>query len=264
MNAFEILKSQQRIFDKLSPIYVEPIWIKNLSDFKLKIPKIPEILEFNQFKQFDNYFELFKKIEEIISIGTNNSIFKTLNSLNSKLSYIDYDFLTLLEDDDETDNIEIDSEKSSIIITETIRVKEIISEIYYNNLKLFSIHPREFEKIIAELLYNQGFKVELTKQTRDNGYDILALKYINGFSPIKYLVECKRYAEDRKIGVEIIRSFKEVLQTENANKGIIVTTSYFTKDAIKKQAETPLLLDYKNKDEVLEWVNSYFTQKKYS
>lgn len=262
MNAFEILKSQQNILDKLMPIYVEPHWIKSFSNLELKIPKLPEILDFSQLGKFDDYYDSFKKIEEIISVRKSKGLFDTLNSVSSKLSYIDYDFGSLLIDEKEEEIIENKIEKNSIIITETSRIKQIISEIYFNNLKLFTIHPREFEKIIAELLYNQGFEVELTKQTRDNGYDILALKYINGFSPIKYLVECKRYAEDRKIGVEIIRSFKEVLQTENANKGIIVTTSYFTKDAIKKQAETPLLLDYKNKDEVLEWVNNYFTQSK--
>lgn len=262
MNAFEILKSQQNILDKLMPIYVEPHWIKTYNELELKIPKLPEILDFSQFRKFDDYYDTFKKIEDIISLGKSKGLFNPLNSVSSKLSYVNYDFASLLIDEKEEEIIEDNIEKKSIIITETSRIKQIISEIYFNNLKLFTIHPREFEKIIAELLYNQGFEVELTKQTRDNGYDILALKYINGFSPIKYLVECKRYAEDRKIGVEIVRSFKEVLQTENANKGIIVTTSYFTKDAIKKQAETPLLLDYKNKDEVLEWVNNYFTQKK--
>lgn len=96
-------------------------------------------------------------------------------------------------------------------------------------------------------MLKQGFEVELSKQTRDNGYDILALKNVIGLSPVKYLVECKRYAEKRKVGVELIRSFKEVLQTENANKGIIATTSYFTKPALIKQNEIPYLLDLRIK-----------------
>ncbi|PZU24451.1 MAG: hypothetical protein DI622_03825 [Chryseobacterium sp.] len=47
----------------------------------------------------------------------------------------------------------------------------------------------------------------------------------------------------------------------SANKGLIVTTSYFSRDAIKKQQETPLLLEYKDKDEVINWVNEYYAQK---
>ncbi len=261
MNTFEFLKSQQTFIDKMSSFYnKQPVWIKNYNELQLKISKIQHVQEFNHLTKIDRYLKTFNRIEEFTSSSRKmKDIFNSVDSVTSKLRYLDYDFYKLVEDIKECE--ETENEKDSIIITETSRVKELIAEIYYNNLKLFSLHPREFEKIIAELLYNKGFDVELTKQTRDNGYDILALRYIDGFSPIKYLVECKRYAENRKIGVEIIRSFKEVLQTENANKGIIVTTSYFSKDALKKQKETPLLLDYKNKDEVIEWVNDYFNQK---
>ena len=76
-------------------------------------------------------------------------------------------------------------------------------------------------------------------------------------NPIKFLVVCKRYT-NQKVGVEVIRSFKEVISVENANKGIIVTTSYFTKGALQKKAKTPYLLDYRDKDKVIEWVKDYF------
>lgn len=92
--------------------------------------------------------------------------------------------------------------------------------------------------MIAEILRHQGFIIELTKQTRDNGFDILAIRPVNRHAPLKYLVECKRY-KNMKVGVEIIRGFKNVVDSENANFGIIVTTSYFTKDAQKKQKEAP-------------------------
>jgi restriction system protein len=116
--------------------------------------------------------------------------------------------------------------------------------------------------MIAELLRNDGYEVELTKKTRDNGFDILALRKIDRLgSPLKFLVECKRYANRNPVGVEIIRSFKEVLSTENANRGIIATTSYFTKDAIKKRTQTPYLLDYRDKGHIIEWVAQYYAEK---
>ena len=77
---------------------------------------------------------------------------------------------------------------------------------------------------------------------------------------MKFLVECKRYTK-QKVGVEIVRSFKEVILTEKANRGIIVTTSYFSADAQKKQKETPYLLDYRDKDKVIEWVNNYYANQ---
>jgi len=150
-------------------------------------------------------------------------------------------------------------ESPIVLIDESKRIKKIITDIYHDNSLIVKIQPREFEEIIAEMLYFQGFKVELTKQTRDNGYDIIALKYLDGHVPFKFLVECKRYT-NKKVGVEVIRGFKEVMVTEKANRGLLVTTSYFTEGANKKQRETPYLLEFKDKDKVIEWVEDYWNQ----
>lgn len=163
--------------------------------------------------------------------------------------------------DENEETAKIDSIESIIIDTGN-KIKDILFEIFLHNEKLYEISSREFEKVIAELLYFNGFEVELSKQTRDGGYDIIALKRMDNLNPIKYLVECKRFGPTRRIGVEIIRSFKEVIQTEQANKGLIVTTSYFSSDAIKKQLETPYLLDYKDKDDLMKWVKEYFNSNK--
>jgi len=241
---------------------------KQLSDYVKKLntslnydnPFI-KITELSEIKYNNSYLDFIKQLDKISNLDS-------FQKLSDSFVFHNYDFSDLIQDYEETDDIDLldvdvqEVNPKNIILEETARIKQIIFEIYVNNEKLFKLHPREFEKIIAELLYNKGFEIELTKQTRDNGYDILAMKYINGFSPIKYLVECKRFAENRKIGVEIVRSFKEVLSTEQANKGLIVTTSYFSRDAIKKQQETPLLLEYKDKNEVINWVNDYYNQKK--
>lgn len=146
--------------------------------------------------------------------------------------------------------------KPDIIITETSRVKEIIKRIYLENSFLNQLEPRKFEEIIAELLFEKGFEVELTKQTRDNGYDIIALKRLSDF-PVKFLVECKRYRRDRPIGIEIIRSFYDVIKEEKANKGIIFTTSYFSATSIKRKEKEGTLLDLKDRKDVIDWVNDY-------
>lgn len=147
-------------------------------------------------------------------------------------------------------------EKESVIIDETKRIKLILKDIYTDNSKLLTLSCWDFEEITAELLISNGYKVELTSKRKDNGYDILAI--MNSIlGPLKFLVECKRYA-NRKVGIETVRGFKDVINTEKAHKGVIVTTSYFTAGAFKKQQETPHLLEYRNKDKVIEWVNDYF------
>jgi len=95
------------------------------------------------------------------------------------------------------------SEESSkgaknLFFNETRQLRRIISDIYHNNDKLYVLSGRQFETIIAELLASQGFGVELTQQTKDGGYDIIALSKINNDIPLKFLVECKKYDSSRK------------------------------------------------------------------
>ncbi|AKH95405.1 restriction endonuclease [Elizabethkingia anophelis] len=253
------MQEQMRIINKsiinVDKLYPNLEWLQKIH--KVNINSSINELNKNIFP-IDNYQRYFKEIEN----GLNQSLLK---ELVNKVQIHSYDFADLIKDFNEDELEEpLISEPSvkNIIIDVSYQIRDILFEIYLNNEKLYKISPREFEKVIAELLYNNGFEVELTKQTRDNGFDILALKYVNNLSPIKYLVECKRYKPDRKIGVEIIRGFKEVIQTEQANKGLIVTTSYFSADAIRKQKETPYLLDYKDKDELMNWVSEYYNQKK--
>jgi HJR/Mrr/RecB family endonuclease len=147
------------------------------------------------------------------------------------------------------------------IIKEADRIKRIIYDIYKNNDQIHQLGSRQFEELIAELLFKQGFEVQLTKQTRDGGYDILAIYHMPSQAPQKWLVECKKFTEN-KVGIEVIRSFKEVIQAENANRGVIATTSYFTKDAYKKQQEVPYLLDFRDKDAVMKWIFEYISHSK--
>lgn len=150
----------------------------------------------------------------------------------------------------------------NVIINESNRLTAIIKDIYSDNKVLWKISHREFEEIIGELFREKNYQVELTKQTRDNGYDLIALKLVDGF-PLKYLIECKRNRIDRPVGIQIIRSFNDVINSENANKGIIVTTSYFSQIALEKQQKTEYKLDLKDRIDIINWINEY-CMKKYS
>lgn len=73
-------------------------------------------------------------------------------------------------------------------------------------------------------------KIELTCISRDGGYDILCIDSEKG----KFLAEVKRYRQNRKVGVAIVRQLAGVLVRENESRGIIVTTSDFTQDAFQE------------------------------
>lgn len=211
-------------------------------------PVLPEELQ-KIHKVFSPQRILMKPSTGMSLIGMD--LQKLLDDINREEEFVKYDI----------DFTELENEETSKIqIKESKKVKKIITDIYNDPNTLYKIAPREFEEIVAEILHAQGFSIELTKQTRDNGYDIIAIKDIKSQLPIKFLVECKRFS-NKKVGVEIIRSFKEVIQTEKANRGIIVTTSYFSSEAIKKQKETPYLLDLRDKDHITSWVKNYYSER---
>jgi len=226
-----------------------PQWQLNLSGTYQLISKAEELLKYNDLIRLLGTDKQMNSPDIMLDPG------KEYNSIegSKELSSFSYDF-------SEIGNSNNDTAQAKIILDDTCRLKRIIADIYKDNRMLLAIGHREFEEVIGELLRFQGFEVELTKQTRDNGYDIIALKKLDGFAPLKFLVECKKYTTD-KIGVEIIRSFRDVIRTENANRGILVTTSYFSLDAEKKKIDMPYQLEFKDRDNVLEWVQDYMKSR---
>lgn len=199
--------------------------------------------------------KLYPLYDELLH-GRKQSRFLT-DYLDSKTQVvsINYDLSKIVEAADESE----DARKIILpkLITEAKNIKDVIKDIYANNTILFNIAPRKFEELIAELLYKKGFSVELTKQTRDGGHDIIALSTDHAGMPLKYLVECKRYRRDRKVGIDIVRSFCDVIREHGVNRGIIFSTSYFTKDARDRQKAMSLLLDLKDHDDAINWVKDY-------
>ncbi|MFA6150120.1 MAG: restriction endonuclease [Chitinophagaceae bacterium] len=173
------------------------------------------------------------------------------------LEVIKSDYYEFLENLDLSAFEETEKTKAPVYLTEAQLAKSIIEEVWINNQHLYEMKPREFERMTAELLRNQGFEVQLTKETRDGGYDLYAIYKMAGQHPIKMLVECKRYSPENKIGIDIVRSFRTVINEQKANKGLIVTTSYLSSDAKKSIAETPYLLDGKDRNDILQWVQDY-------
>lgn len=92
-----------------------------------------------------------------------------------------------------------------------------------------SLSGIEFENVCQQLIEKMGFSVETTKASGDGGIDLIA----NNYQPIlsgRYIIQCKRYPGS--VGEPIIRDLYGVITSERANKGILMTTGYFTKSAI--------------------------------
>lgn len=121
-------------------------------------------------------------------------------------------------------------EKKKLITGIESGILLLLSEIERSPKIIFSIKSREFEELIAYVFKRNGFEVQLTKQTRDGGRDIIALKQDLGI-PVKFIIECKRWANNRPVSVDIVRALYGVQMQEGANKSVVATTSYFSPEA---------------------------------
>ena len=142
----------------------------------------------------------------------------------------------------------------------SLLVKDINTELkkylYKHPEKLYDLTPRKFEELIASILEDIGFDVEITQASRDGGSDIIA--YIrNAVCEYLTLVECKKYAPENKVGVGIIREVTGVHYLKKATKSIIVTTSYFSIDAQKEAKQFEHQLSLKDYDSIKEWLKRY-------
>lgn len=97
---------------------------------------------------------------------------------------------------------------------------------------LHSLPPRKFEELIASVFRQNGFAVELTPETRDGGIDIIAVQKSGLSGSSLHLIECKRYLPHNTVGIGIVQRLLGVVEQHKATKGIVVTTSSFTRDAV--------------------------------
>jgi hypothetical protein len=118
---------------------------------------------------------------------------------------------------------------------------------------LYEVSSRKFEEIIAELFSNEGFEVELTRATRDNGVDIIAVSRRMNITQ-KLVVECKRYAADNRVGIGVVQRLLGVKTQFNANQAVVVTTSSFSRDAVNVARERFWDLDLKAYQDVVGWL----------
>ena len=58
-----------------------------------------------------------------------------------------------------------------------------------------------------------------------------------------FLIECKRYDEKNKIGVDIVRALYGVQTADKVNKACLVTSSYFTRDAVAFAENQNFMID---------------------
>ena len=116
--------------------------------------------------------------------------------------------------------------------------------------ELYGLDDRIFEELTAQALEEDGFLVEVTRRTRDGGYDIVASKI--DFAGRRLVgVECKRYQKGRNVGSPVIRGLVGVVQIKGFTSGLVATTTEFTKSAILEASARSAQISLRNGTEYL-------------
>jgi restriction system protein len=92
---------------------------------------------------------------------------------------------------------------------------------------LLDMTPTEFEHLVRQLFEAMGMKSWNTQASKDDGVDAVAYNeepYVGGLC----IIQAKRYRT--AVGVEAVRALAGVMGDKRATKGIMVTTSWVTKD----------------------------------
>ncbi len=177
-----------------------------------------------------------------------------LKVLNQNLEFIDRKFLLQYESFQEFQNInkgkkstpkKTNENKSSEDTTEEITPEEIIDnnfQIINNALseelreQILSKSPEFFENLVVDLLNSMGYggfdenSSLVTKYVKDGGIDGIIKEDKLGLNQI--FIQAKRNNINNTVGVKDVREFSGVIGQKN-NKGVIITTSSFSKDAYK-------------------------------
>ena len=103
--------------------------------------------------------------------------------------------------------------------------------------KILEQSPYFFEQLVVDLLVSMGYGGNIedagkaTKKSGDEGIDGLIKEDKLGLDTI--YIQAKRYKKDNLVGRPTIQQFIGALQLKGARKGILITTSDFTKEAIE-------------------------------
>lgn len=143
------------------------------------------------------------------------------------------------DDGNDGGNPEIDQDNERDLISsidnsgaeEEWRVKVI------EQIKNFS--PKKFESFSRALLSKMGVKFDAEKGIKmsgDHGIDGYGYFESDEFRTAKVVIQCKRFT-DCPVSEPDIDKFKGAMMSFNADYGIFITTSYFTKQAQEKAVQ---------------------------
>lgn len=143
---------------------------------------------------------------------------------------------------------------SSVLVTDiSLEIKKYFAK---HPERIRQLTPRSFEILVADILRDFGFETHLTSATRDGGRDIYA-HIKNVVTSFLLYVECKKWAPQRKVGVDIVQRVYGAARAGGAHKSMIVTTSFFSGPAYDEQKRISHEMDLRDYTDLKSWLQRY-------
>ncbi|MFM2224343.1 MAG: hypothetical protein RJA07_545 [Bacteroidota bacterium] len=209
---------------KQKTFYNRVYWAKS----HLKMANVVRNVSKGLFEITERGRAILKQNPELINVKFLASKYKDYDDLIASFRYQKKD------GKNEKSEIEIISSKTPEEIIET-EFQEIKKSLQVEILaKTKSIHPSFFEKLVVELLVKMGYGGSIseagkaTKYTNDEGIDGIIKEDKLGLDVI--YIQAKRW--EGSVGRPEVQKFVGALAGQKAKKGVLITTSHFTKEAI--------------------------------
>lgn len=127
-----------------------------------------------------------------------------------------------------------------------------------NKQDLNQVGWQKLEDIVAAIFREHlDCRVEQTKRTRDNGYDLLC--FDSESDP--FIVEVKHTKGERVIGVSVVRELIGTMMLEDMDRAFLVSSSRFSRDAketAKRASAHSLQLQLKDREDILDWLEQLY------
>lgn len=261
---FPILRllSDEKIHYK-KDIFAEMATIFNLTQEQIeeKLPSQTEPTYINRIGWAITYLKKAGLLESpsrahfFITTEGKNVVNQNITNLNSKYlrkydSFLEFQNLTNKQESHKESLIEDNEKESQTPSEKMISYYELIKKSICDDLlnKVIDQTPDFFEQLVVDLIVAMGYGGSIedagkaTKRTGDEGIDGLVKEDKLGLDII--YIQAKRWQKGNVVGRPEIQKFVGALAGQGARKGIFITTSNFTKEAMdyKPRNDTSIIL----------------------
>lgn len=131
----------------------------------------------------------------------------------------------LKEQEESALSAELIIEKQNVLVRQALKAKLLEMDAY------------QFEVLVGELLKKLGYStVKVTKRSGDKGIDVIGDLTMEGITNVKTVVQVKRFKEGNNVPGKIVAQLRGSAEVDQ--RGLVITTSDFTKDAVA-EAQAP-------------------------